>query len=224
MAGFKCPFCGQVMSVNSGTLKDYFFDFFHAIDKTLVRRDGYCALRLSIYRCPNESCQKETIIASGENGYIDGKIVMIEPEVVFNHYPEYIPPAIRNDYEEGRMILHRSPKAAATLARRCLQGMIRDFWGITGKRNLFEEIEAIKDRVPPTQWQAIDALRNIGNIGAHMQQDVNLMVTVDLDEAEKLLQLIELLMEKWYISRRAEEELYSSIIQVKDEKELQKKK
>jgi hypothetical protein len=47
--------------------------------------------------------------------------------------PDYIPEQIKDDYYEACSILNLSPKASATLARRCLQGMIRDFWGITKK-------------------------------------------------------------------------------------------
>jgi len=52
--------------------------------------------------------------------------------------PDYIPEQIKNDYEEACSILSLSPKASATLARRCLQGMIRDFWGISKGRLIAE--------------------------------------------------------------------------------------
>ena len=57
-----------------------------------------------------------------------------------------------------------------------------------------------------------------------MEKDVNTIIDVEPAEADSLLQLIELLIDKWYISRHDEEELYSSIIKTKDEKEAQKKK
>ena len=100
--------------------------------------------------------------------------------------------------------------------------MIRNFWGVSGKR-LIDEIYAIKDKVTPSQWKAIDGLRHIGNIGAHMEKDVNLIVDVTPDEATKLLKLIELLLEKWYISRHEEEELYDSIVTMADEKAEERK-
>ena len=48
--------------------------------------------------------------------------------------PDYIPQVIEQDYTEACRIRDLSPKASATLARRCLQGMIRDFCGISKKR------------------------------------------------------------------------------------------
>lgn len=44
-------------------------------------------------------------------------------------FPDFVPAAIRADYEEACLIVDLSPKASATLSRRALQGMIRDFWG-----------------------------------------------------------------------------------------------
>ncbi|MEL4861503.1 DUF4145 domain-containing protein [Pseudoflavonifractor phocaeensis] len=145
-------------------------------------------------------------------------MVQICPESSAVQFPEYVPEGIRRDYEEAYSILNKSPKASATLARRCLQGMIRDFYGEKDKPNLYQEIDAIKDRVPPAQWAAIDAVRKIGNIGAHMEKDVDLIIDVEPEEAEQLLRLIELLMDKWYVARHDEEELYKAIMETDREK------
>src|SRR3954453_3776153 len=53
------------------------------------------------------------------------------------------------------LIAALSPKASATLARRCLQWMIRDFSGLTAGR-LVDEIEAIKTNVDGDAWSAIE--------------------------------------------------------------------
>ena len=100
--------------------------------------------------------------------------------------------------------------------------MIRDFWSVK-KENLYVEINAIQDKVTPAQWKALDGLRKIGNIGAHMEKDVNLIVDINLDEAQKLLRLIEILLEKWYIARHDEEALCADIGEIANEKALQRK-
>ena len=114
------------------------------------------------------------------------------------------------------------PKASATLARRCLQGMIHDFWDIKEK-NLNAEITALKTHIPRMQWEAIDAVRKIGNIGAHMEKDVELMVDVDPGEAEKLLKVIELLFKNWYIAEHENQQLYAEIAQIAEDKENERK-
>lgn len=205
MAGFRCPFCNQTMSLDSMTHWTHRISF---SDSNCSARIPH--LRIEIYRCPNDSCRKETILAYGENNYIENNSVSIYPESSAIQFPEYVPKAIRQDYEEACSILKKSPKASATLSRRCLQGMIRNFWGIT-KNRLIDEIQALQDKVPAAQWAAIDALRKLGNISAHMEKDVNTIVDIDVGEADALLSLIELLIEKWYINRNEEQELYKRI-------------
>ena len=126
---------------------------------------------------------------------------------------------IRQDYEEAYAILNLSPKASATLSRRCLQGMIRDFWGIT-KNNLAAEIDALQDKIPAAQFAAINALRKIGNIGAHMEKDVNTIVDIEPEEAQKLIQLIEMLLKQWYIERHEQEKLYEDITKISADKQV----
>lgn len=84
---------------------------------------------------------------------------------------------------------------------------------------LYKEISALKDKVPPTQWKAIDALRALGNIGAHMEKDTDVIIDIDPEEARKLIGLIELLMDKWYISRYDEEQKYKDLIKTNEEKQ-----
>jgi hypothetical protein len=125
-------------------------------------------------------------------------------------FPDYVPVTIRADYAEACAIKKLSPKASATLARRCLQGMIRDFWGIS-KARLIDEIDAIQDKIDSLTWQAIDAVRRVGNIGAHMEKDINVIIDVDPDEAAQLIGLIELLIKDWYITRYERQERLKTI-------------
>ena len=64
----------------------------------------------------------------------------------------------------------------------------------------------------------------IGNIGAHMENDINTIVDIDPDEANKLIKLIELLIEQWYINRHNQEQLYSDIINIDEQNNKQRKK
>jgi hypothetical protein len=64
--------------------------------------------------------------------------------------------------------------------------MIRDFWGVS-KNRLVDEVEAIEEKMDPLTWQAIDAVRKIGNIGAHMEADINVIIEVEPREASLLI-------------------------------------
>jgi hypothetical protein len=71
--------------------------------------------------------------------------------------------------------------------------MVHDFHGVIKKR-LVDEIEGIKDKVRPVAWAAIEAVREIGNINAHMEADINVFVDVDPEEAAALIRLIKMLI------------------------------
>jgi hypothetical protein len=137
----------------------------------------------------------------------------LRPQSSARPFPDYIPEAIRNDYAEACAIRHLSPKASATLSRRCLQGMIRDFWDIR-KSRLIDEMSELQGRVDATTWQAIDSVRSLGNIGAHMEKDINLIVDVEPQEAKLLTGLIEILLEDWYIARHERDEHLKAIVAV----------
>jgi len=151
------------------------------------------------------------------------------PESHARPQPEYVPAPLRDDYYEACRIRDLSPKAAATLARRCLQGMIRDFAGIA-KPTLFQEIKALREQVDAgsaargvtiESVDAIDHVRKVGNIGAHMEADIDVIVPVDPGEAQILIELIEMLFDEWYVARQKREERLASLASLAAEKQLQ---
>jgi uncharacterized protein DUF4145 len=198
-----CPFCGSHTTIND----DRMSRGIHWIE--LPSRMGKQALHSLAIACPNDKCQGLLVGASMSTFRYDGTTRRLDkvhtewpliPQGAAKPLPDYVPAPIVEDYREACLIRHLSPKASATLARRCLQGMIRDFWKIS-KSRLVDEIDALSDRIDPTTWQAIDAVRKIGNIGAHMEKDINLVLEVDPDEAGLLIELIETLIEDWYVDR-----------------------
>ena len=66
-------------------------------------------------------------------------------------------------------------------------------------------------------------MRKIGNIGAHMEKDINLIVDIEEGEAQALIELIELLFEEWYIERESGTARLAKLKEIRDAKELQKK-
>jgi hypothetical protein len=178
--------------------------------------------------CPNSKCRQQTVSLNvfeynPSNGQL-GKIVYswhLKPESEAKPFPNYIPEQLRNDYQEACLIKNKSPKASATLSRRCLQGMIRDFWGIK-KGRLIDEIEELEAKVDATTWEAIDSVRHVGNIGAHMEKDVNLIIDVDPDEAGLLIWLIETLFQEWYVARYERETKMRALVKLADQKKAAK--
>lgn len=187
---------------------------------------GYRKLRATFIVCPNPECREFSLDlvlfdldyqgGMEKKGEVTNQWRLI-PSSMAKPFPLYIPKQILQDYEEACRIVDASPKASATLSRRCLQGMIRDFWKIT-KPNLKQEIDELSGRIEEETWKAIDAIRTIGNIGAHMEKDVNIIVDVEPGEAEKLIWLIELLLRDWYVRKHEREERLLEIALIGTEK------
>lgn len=223
MAGFQCPYCSMIMPISSETIETQYPCFESATGyfwngHTYITKDS--CLQISFYLCPN--CGQYTIFAKGLGKMVSNVNIPIRPLSSAKQFPDYIPKTIRNDYEEACAIVNLSPKASATLSRRCLQGMIHDFWDIKLK-NLNQEITALKDKIPIDLWSSINALRELGNIGAHMEKGTDVIVDIDPNEAESLIKLIELLMKEWYINREERKQLFTSIISTNEEKQNQRK-
>ncbi len=220
MSVFKCPYCGIPLSTKNDLRTSFIKDGINcdprAVEDHLIVR----YLHIREFLCPE--CGKRTVIIDGHGEQYEKVHTTVLPDSLAKQFPDYIPAPIRQDYEEAYKILNLSPKASATLSRRCLQGMIHDFWDIK-ERNLNCEITALKDKVTPSEWKVIDSLRKLGNIGAHMEKDINTIVEIDESEAEQLLRLIEHLIKQWYINRHETENLFSSIIGISDDKENQRK-
>ena len=70
---------------------------------------------------------------------------------------------------------------------------------------------------------AIDHVRGIGNIGAHMEADINVIVDVDPDEAQVLIELVEALFEEWYVAAEARKKRLDQIKSIAATKADEKK-
>jgi hypothetical protein len=220
---WKCPFCNHVCTITeiNYSKSTHEFDLKNKYDKIL-------GLKTSVIVCPNPQCKEIVIKASlHQNIGVRYSNFNTSAEKTWNLLPQsssktystqIIPEVILNDYEEACLIRDLSPKASATLARRCLQGMIRNFWKVQEK-NLFEEIKAIEDKVEPEVWEAIDSIRSLGNIGAHMEKDINIIVDVEPDEAQLLISLLEMLFDEWYIAENERRERLKKIIDLKTSKQ-----
>lgn len=200
-----CPHCDHAAVIRDDDRGTTFFDFNSS--------EGAIRYRVSGIRCPNPVCGKAVVTYTAHNLMKTSLGASPEARPVQSMYlwplkqadrtkdfPDYIPSGILQDYREACSIAGLSPKASATLARRCLQGMIRDFWQVKPD-SLSKEIQAIKDKISEDMWDVIDGVRKVGNIGAHMEKDINLIIDVNPDEATLLLNMIEMLLEDWYVAR-----------------------
>lgn len=214
MATTACPYCGVEMEVPSENVMR------STTELTKDNALGAKTFVMLVEICPNLRCRGVRAALSMYPMREDNRgtlRVVLEPErewqlipIGARALPDYVPAPIRREYEEASAVRVVSPNAAATLARRCLQLMIRDFWGIT-KGMLGAEIEALKEKVEPETWGAIDSVRKNGAIGAHLDKGANLIMEADRNEPEVLLSLIEYLIEDWYVARYKRQERLSAL-------------
>lgn len=219
----ECPYCNRPTTITDPN----YFSHREKINIASSKKWKNIWFWFECVTCPNEKCNNLILAckltkADYNGNYREGEIIknwLLLPESNAKVLPDYIPLPIKEDYYEACRIKHLSPKASATLSRRCLQGMIRDFWWVTWKKNLRKEIESIKDDVDPDVWDAIDSIRKIGNIGAHMEQDINLIINVDPEEAQALIWLIELLIDERYIAKQKRQEKVRTVKEISMSKE-----
>ncbi len=228
---WTCPFCNRDTIITETNRQ--FTVVSYKKSSALSGEENYLDLECWFVVCPNTKCRQLSLAVDlHEKGYDSVKGAYTSrrridswrliPESAAKPFPDYIPKFIREDYKEACLIHDKSPKASATLSRRCLQGMIRDFWQIS-KSRLIDEIDELKGKVDSPIWDAIDGVRKVGNIGAHMEKDVNLIIDVESDEADLLIKLIETLLKDWYVRRYEREENAKAVTELAAQKTAQKK-
>jgi hypothetical protein len=236
---WKCSYCGHAQVID----RKRRYEQLQTISVEGWSK-GNAAYYVEAIVCANEECKKLSLAFTlcRHDGYdrnSNAKNVRpvhdwrLLPSSSAKPQPDYIPEPLRCDYEEACAIRDLSPKASATITRRCIQGVIRDFCGITKKRLIDEIKELLRlvnaGQAPPNVHadtvDAIDHVRQIGNIGAHMEADINVIVDVDPDEAQVLIELAELLFDEWYVSREQRTQRLAQLgLIAADKKQLQQQK
>jgi hypothetical protein len=207
--------------------------------------EGHVIFSYRAKGCSNPDCMKLTAYcylvpasmvgtSNGPEFYPNGAAPLAGmrflPKGASKPQPPYIPQPLVTDYDEACAIVELSPKASATLVRRCLQGMIRDFCGIS-RSTLALEISALRDTIEQDAAprgvlsETVDAIhhvKSIGNIGAHMEKDINIIVDVDADEAKTLISLVEMLFDEWYVARHRRTERLQAITTLGSQKQAER--
>lgn len=166
-------------------------------------------LRVQFVYCPYCDKTSSKVLNCNKNMWIN-----IEPLSEIKQFPN-VPSELYKDYSEACAILNLSPTASATLSRRCLQKMVRERWGIEMNR-LLDEINTIPtSNISQLERDALHAVRNIGNIGAHPDK----ILEVTSEDAELTIRIIELFLQKWYVDEPANKALLDSAIKKNREKQ-----
>ncbi len=224
MATWKCPYCRQRAEVGLGCLqytRELDFGNYRALLELTVCRNPDCKRHALVVKLHE---LKRVDLPGGRSGVTTGKLINswnLIPESRAIAWPAYVPDVVRKDYIEACKTEAPSAKASAALSRRCLQAIIREFYDIS-KARLIDEIDALEGRVDGPVLEALHALREIGNIGAHPERDPTIIVEIEPGEASKMIDLIEVLIRETYIARHEREAILQHVKEIAKQKQSEK--
>lgn len=174
---FNCPFCNayaqQKWSAGGFDIGPSFFST-QPKDRraTLIKE-------MSVCRCLH--CRQFSIWWQGN---------MVHPDSSTAPMPNSdLPDDIRQDFEEARSIINRSPRGAAALLRLCVQKLCAHL-GESGK-NINQDIAGlVKKGLNPRIQKSLDIVRVIGNEAVHPGE---LDLRDDPDTAAQLAKLVNII-------------------------------
>ena len=100
--------------------------------------------------------------------------------------------------------------------------MLRDFFDANAP-TLHRELLKIEDLVDEQTWKALNGVRDLGNIGAHPEKDINVIVDIQPEGAARLIRLIEILIKTWYVTREEDQATLDEIARLAAEKKQEQK-
>jgi predicted heme/steroid binding protein len=125
---------------------------------------------------------------------------------------------IKADYEEAASILQKSPRGAAALLRLAVQKLCREL-GEEG-RDINNDIkELVSKGLPSAVQKSLDAVRVIGNEAVHPGQ---IDLRDDVESAQVLFKLVNLIAEKMITEPKEVESIYASLPESK-RKQIEKR-
>ena len=209
-----CPVCGQKIALIQGKTHNKYFPSLEHRDETVKQREtnqpySESTISLSFFLCLN--CDNYSIQATQCGKKTNFNDIWIQPRSNARLYPDYVPEYIQQDYKEAFLIVELSPRASAVLSRRCIQSIIRDCWNCK-ESNLSKAIQSISNKIDEQTLQVLNAIRQIGNAGAHPDKDTEVIVDISSEDATKLLKSIEFLIEECYITPHHKSELFNEVV------------
>jgi Domain of unknown function (DUF4145) len=166
---------------------------------TLEDADGHWSVMAT--KCP--ACTRTTIkLRTIRSNYIVREPQVWPKGIARAPLPAEVKDPFRTDYLEACNTLDGSPRASAAMSRFCLQRLLRDKAGVK-PADLSKEIDQVlaSKALPSDLAEDLDAIRAIGNFGAHPIKSKNTgeIVEVAPGEAEHLLTVLEELFDFYFV-------------------------
>jgi len=230
----ECPFCGHdiaanwlTLLANTDELGRQIGQYQGQLNTEVLRNEN---ARSPVYvtiqwiKCQNQECREIVIqITRTEAGVPNSWIALPKRPNLPTVHPLVVEP-FRKDYLEAWIILEDSPRMSAVLSRRLLADLLEKYANLN-QYSLAQRIDGfIKDTRHPL-WirQNLHYLREVGDFGAHTQQDKTaapansqpsadpIIINVDKAEAEWTLKNIGDLFEYFIIAPQKDKEMRAAI-------------
>lgn len=177
-----------------------------------------------VVRCTNERCDRliawliEGDVRISPSTYIaeERSRRLVQPHASQRRPPPAeVPKEIADLYTSAALIAGDAPEASAALSRRCLQQVLEGAGGAT-KRNLSDQIdEVVSAGVPSWVAEALHAVREIGNFGAHPIKDSasGTILPVEAGEVEWNLDTLDAVFDFYFVQPAKEKARKAAINQ-----------
>lgn len=184
-AGFNCPSCSAYAKQNWTPVHWVSGSQYVQVPNFLLARCDHCG---------------------GLSVWLEQKMVFPDVSTAPLANPD-LPKEVRDDYDEAREILVKSPRGAAALLRLGVQKFCKNL-GEKGV-NLNDDIAAlVKKGLSPRVQQALDAVRVIGNNAVHPGQ---IDIKDDPGTATRLFELVNIVCDYMVTQPKRVEEIYGKL-------------
>jgi hypothetical protein len=231
----RCPYCGFTYQTDAGRIRSYL----------LADPGSNVAVHSVIFICPHIDCGKaEVFVDAGTfpaalrgrpeedrqkiNYDMPGSYFKNRLLPPFGGKPELrtaeVPETIYRDYDEACKLLPVSAGASVTMARRCVQKMIRAKFKLKPGK-LQNEINTLGTLSPPVHQEVIEALdcvRKTGKFRALPEDDVKVIGDVTQDAAQTVIEILEILINDWFVAPAEHNERLVALQLILNKKSSQK--
>lgn len=230
----ECPFCRHDIAATWQTLSAHSDNVGRSLPNAIQQLQTFVLrnqARIPVHvvgqwlQCQNTECQEIVIrIIRTESGKAEEWIALPKrPNLpTLNHL---ISDPFRQDYLEAWTILEDSPRMSGVLSRRLLADLLEKYANLKQFSLASRVEEFIKDtRHPLWLRENLHYLREVGDFGAHTQQDKTAasqpgpqppaeptIINVDKAEAEWTLNIIADLFEYFIVAPQKDKEMHSAI-------------
>lgn len=200
----RCPHCGTAAAFEFEGPSAWLIDRFDQNQGGYESAYGYCpeCARLVVLLRHGEVVAYESSHSTTYRVVSASSEEVILPRFTSRPVETEVPEGLRREFTEASAVLSASARASAALSRRILQRILREHFKISPS-SLAREIDVFLSSpgIPSYLAEAVDAVRNVGNLAAHPVKDTQTGEVVDVEpgEAEWLLEAVEALFDFAYV-------------------------